>query len=907
MEKRSMKDFERVKTSGGITEFRMMSNELTVLLMEDHSMPVTAFMITYRVGSRNEAIGYTGSTHLLEHLMFKGSKGFNREQGNSIWTVLQNVGARINATTWLDRTNYYELLPSEHLETAIMIEADRMRHALLRDSDRQPEMMVVRNEFDRGENDPWEALDKNIWATAYQAHPYHHSTIGWKSDIEGVSTERLRQFYDTFYWPNNATATVIGDFDTEQVLSWIKLHFGQYPKSPEPVPTMYTSEPRQEGPRRFVIRRSGEMGIVGVAHKSPEGRHEDKYALAILRNILGTGKKSRFYRALVDKGLVTSTFIGDYPLHDNGLFLTYAFLTPGTDHRKVERIILREYEKVKEKGVTEAEVARSKALNRAEVVFSRDGVFSVAAALNEAIAMGDWTFYTSYLDHLGSVTSEDVQRVASTYLVEDQSTTGWFVPEIGKAATGYTLSTPNAATGELPVYRYRSHERYSGLSQTDAGQGADPARAGLANRIVDTYPLDGLRLVTMPMNVAEVVTIVGSLYGGDVFSPTANDPTASISCGMLDQGTLNRNKYSISGLLESVGARISFAADDYRVNFSASCLKENVALVLELLAEQLREPAFKEADLVPLQKRTIGQLRHQNESTDYRARVRLSQLLYPPEHPNYIPPIDTQIADIERIAPPDLREFHSRHYGLGSLLVVATGDIDHRELEDNLVRYFKDWQQVSITPPALDDCRGLRDQPSVKEVVSMEDKTSVDLIIGQVVGIDREHPDYLPLNMGSYILGGNFSARLMAVVRDEEGLTYGVGSSVRGASNGKDGYWLIQGTFSPELLEKGVASVQTQLDRWVKEGVAPEELSLKKITLTGNYIVGLATTSGMATAMLDILERGKNITYIDEYVDKINALTLEEVNKAIGRYIKPGKLTTVAAGSIDHNMRPVSS
>jgi len=903
-----MVGFQRIQTSGGITEYKMTSNDLMILLMEDHSAPVTTFMVTYRVGSRNEAIGYTGSTHLLEHLMFKGSHNFSRERDNSIWTLLQDVGARINASTWLDRTNYYEMLPSEHLETAINIEADRMRQALLRDSDRQPEMTVVRNEFERGENDPWEALDKNIWATAYQAHPYHHSTIGWKSDIEGVSTERLRQFYDTYYWPNNATVTIIGDFDTRQVLSWIKSYFGQYPAAPHPIPEVYTTEPKQEGPRRFIIRRSGEAGILGIAHKTPEGRHPDKYPLAVLKNILGAGKTSRLYRTLVDKSLATSTFIGDHPLHDNGLLITYAFLTPDTDHGKVERIILREYEKVKAKKIAKKELDRTKAMIRAEVAYSRDGSFSIAASLNEAIAIGDWTFYTTYLDRLSSVTKEDVQRVAETYLVEDQSTTGWFVPVSAAGAAGDSVGSATPAAVAAGPRSYRSG--WNNQPSTSAGATAAPtagtSSTGLASRISDGEVTGGLRLVTMPTSVAEVITIVGSLYGGDIFGPTANDPTAGITSSMLDQGTKKRDKFTISGLLEAAGARINFISDDYRVSFSACCLKDTVPLVVELLAEQLREPALDEADLVSLQKRVVGNLKRQGENTDYQARLRFSQLLYPLDHPNYMPPLEKQIADVEGITASSLRGFHDRHYGLGSLAVVAAGDVDRAVLEDSLARHFGDWQRIKLTPPSLDECRGHRNTPPNEEVVTMEDKTSVDLVLGLVVGIDREHPDYLPLNMGSYILGGNFSARLMTTVRDEEGLTYGVGSSVGGASDGKDGYWSIHGTFAPDLLDKGRASILAQLNRWVGEGVTSEELSVKKTTLTGSYKVGLATTSGLAATILDILERGKDIDYIDEYPEEINTLALDGVNAAIRRYIKPENISTVAAGSIDRRWKPLA-
>ena len=423
-----MANYSKIKSSGGISEYLLKTNGLTVLLLEEHSAPVVTFMVTYLVGSRNEALGHTGATHLLEHLMFKGSRNYNKDSGDTIWTLLQNVGARLNATTWLDRTNYFELLPKEHLESAMAVEADRMRYALLRDSDRQPEMTVVRNEFERGENDPWESLEKSMWATAYQAHPYHHSTIGWQSDIEGVSTERLRQFYDTYYWPNNATVTVIGDFQAKQVLSLIERHFGALPSSPEPIPEMYTTEPRQQGPRRFIIKRTGEAGIVGVAYKTPPGSHPDNYPLAVLNNLLSSGKTSRFYRLLIDSGLATNLQVANHPFRDNGLFMIYAFLTPDTGHEQVENLILETLEQVRREGVEDQEVARAQAMAKAEVAFSRDGSYSIASALNESIALGDWTYYTTYLVRLTEVTATDVQRVARLYLEEDQSTTGWFVP-----------------------------------------------------------------------------------------------------------------------------------------------------------------------------------------------------------------------------------------------------------------------------------------------------------------------------------------------------------------------------------------------------------------------------------------------------------------------------------------------
>jgi zinc protease len=201
-----------MQSLGGIDEYRL-ANGLQVLVKPDHSAPVATFQVTYHVGSRNEVTGTTGSTHLLEHLMFKGSTHFNDPAGNSVKQYLGARGAAFNATTFYDRTNYFATLGASDLEGYVTIEADRMRNLWLHDADKQAEMTVVRNEFERGKNNPNTFLGEEVQAAAFIAYPYHHSTIGWKSDIEKVSVEQLRAFYDTFYWPNNATVTFVGDID----------------------------------------------------------------------------------------------------------------------------------------------------------------------------------------------------------------------------------------------------------------------------------------------------------------------------------------------------------------------------------------------------------------------------------------------------------------------------------------------------------------------------------------------------------------------------------------------------------------------------------------------------------------------------------------------------------------------
>ncbi len=425
-----------VKSLGGIDEYQLGSNGLTVLLVPDHSAPVATFQVTYRVGSRNEVTGTTGATHILEHLMFKGSENFNDPRGNSVKQFLEKVGGQFNASTAVDRTNYFATIGRESLEGYIAIEADRMRHLWLHEADRQSEMTVVRNEYERGKNDPDNVLVEEVTAAAYVALPYHHPTIGWRSDIEHVPIAKLHDFYDTFYWPNNATVTVVGDVDPAATLGLLKKYYGVYPHSPQPIPSIYTEEPEQTGAKRVVVKRPGELGTVLIAHKVPNARDADQPALEMLDAILSSGKNARLYRALVDKGLALSAGAGTDLHRDLSLHSIYATLAPGSTHEQVEEALLDEIEKIKTKGVTPAEIERVKQQYIAADAYKRDGTAAVASELNEWIAVGDWTLYVTFPQKVQLVTPADVQRVAKQYLNENQSTTGWFVPVPPSAEKG---------------------------------------------------------------------------------------------------------------------------------------------------------------------------------------------------------------------------------------------------------------------------------------------------------------------------------------------------------------------------------------------------------------------------------------------------------------------------------------
>ena len=873
--------FEFVKESGGIKEYTMTSNGLRVLLKQDNTAPVATFMVTYEVGSRNEAIGYTGSTHLLEHLMFKGSRKFNTKKGNSVFQTLQSLGARMNATTWLDRTNYFAVLPSEHLETLIEIEADRMRNAYIKEEDRQSEMTVVRNEFERGQNSPSGVLDENIWATAYQAHPYHHSTIGWKEDIENVSIERLREFYDTFYWPNNATAIAIGDFTEKEALSMIKKHFGKIRKSTKPIPEVYTAEPKQEGIRTITLKRAGQQGIVGVAHKTPAATHPDAPAFMVLSSILSSGKNSRFYKNITDKGLTTSVYIWDSLFRDPGLFTVYANLSPDVDHKTVEKAVVDEYEKIKKDGVSDEEVKNAQTQLIASMKFRQDGSYAIASGLNEAIASGDWTLYTTYDEKIGTVTKEDVQRIVKEYFKEDLSTIGYFIP-LGAGGQNKKLATSAKDLEKMKLKHFSEEEEL------------------LSSKVVDSEPVEGIRLLTLKRG-SGVVTLTGSMLGGDIYA-SGNARTADMVAAMLDQGTTNMTKFEISAKLESAGARLGFFNGQARVGFSGKFLSEDTKMVFDLLADQLKNPLFAEEDLNKVKKRQVANYKRSKESTRGNATNNMLKAFYGTGHQNSPTDPDKAIEEIKKITPKNLKDFHLKNYGAGTMVIVAVGDVDHNSLESLIKEGFGGWKKSPLKEKKE---TGTANKASDKVYVTMQDKTSTDFLVGTALGIDRYHPDYLPLYVATHTLGGNFSARLMQTVRVKEGLTYGINSSMRGFGNGNDGYWMVGGTFSPKLLSKGESSTLREIKKWAEEGITQKELDITKSTLTGGFQVGFDSTGGLAGGILDAIIVHGDLTYLDSYPERIKTITLDEANTAISKYIFFDDLYQVAAGTIDEDGNPI--
>jgi len=879
---------EHIQTLEGIEEYRLHENGLRVLLMPNEGLPVATVMVTYNVGSRNEVTGTTGATHILEHMMFKGTERFNSGDSSDYSSQMERIGARSNATTYFDRTNYYATLSRDYVPLAIELEADRMRNLRILEADLASEMTVVRNEYERGENNPVRTLIKEIYAAAFVAQPYGHPTIGWRSDIENTSPDKLRAFYNTFYWPENAVLTVIGGFDHEATLESIKQFYGPVPKAPTAIPVVDTTEPKQLGPRRLIIERSGQVGVVMTAFKAPEGAHQDWAALTLIEQIVGADKTGRLYRALEDIGKASATFTHAPQLRDPSLFMLAAYMTPQATHEETEAIILDELKKLISGGVTEDELARAKSVIQASTVYGRDGPYAIADQINEAIAMGDWTSYVKLPQAIQNVSAEDIKRVAAKYFIKNNSTTGWFVAQ------------NNGAVAQInsPAYgpNYYRDPAVFGPEKNDPSADEGTAAAPLVDfsSHMQRATVAGIELIAIDMPINDVVSFVGSFAAGETLSPVDAPTLAGLTAAMLDKGTQRNDRFVIAERLDTLGAGIGFAAGAHSLGFSGKFLRADAGAVMGLLAEQLREPAFDPAVLETLKSRHAAGLLQAIDNPDYRADAQIARLLYPKGHPNYSNEIEVLLEDLKTTTIEDIAQFHADHYGPQSMRLVFAGDIDFEQLTAAVESAFEGWNggvdYPSEVPAQLDNT-----QQSKR--IYIADKTSVAVRYAQNTGIQRTDDDYLPFMIGNYILGGSFNSRLMQQVRKQQGLTYNIRSSHSGDIL-TAGNWSLRASFSPALLDQGLAATETVFSNWYDQGVSADEVQKAIDTLSGSYLVGLSTTGSVAGQVLSFVQRGFAPEYIDEYPKRLQAITAEQVNTTVQNYLQPDHHTLVIAGSL---------
>ena len=878
----------RVASVEGITEYQL-ENGLRFLLFPDQSKQQVTVNITYLVGSRHEGYGETGMAHLLEHLVFKGTPNHP-----DIPAELTEHGAFPNGTTWFDRTNYFETFPAtdENLEWALDLEADRMVNSFISAEDLESEMTVVRNEWESGENQPIGVLRKRVMSAAFDWHNYGNSTIGARADLENVPIERLQAFYRKYYQPDNAILVVAGRFEVDRALELVAEKFGPIPRpdrtGANTLFDTYTAEPAQDGERTVTLRRVGDTQLVMAVYHVPPGAHEQYAAVEVLSHILGVEPAGRLYKNLVEPGLAASVFASALQLNEPGVLTANVMVREEDSLKEAAEALFATLDEIATEPPTEEEVERAKTdyLSRIELSFNNPQ--GIALQLSEWASMGDWRLFFLHRDRLEQVTAEGVHEVAQTYLRDSNRTVGYFYP---------TDETPERAEIPEPPDVAALVADYTGREAVAEGEAFDPTPANIDRRTRTLELSNGVRVALLAKQTrGESVSVSFGFRHGTETALTGRSTAGDLAGSMLMRGTKNRSRQEISDELDRLKAQGSVGGGALIASGSFTTVRENLVAVLRLAAEILREPAFDAKEFDLLREERLAGIESQRSEPMAQVPMAMTRHFnrWPADHPRYSPTFDEQIERLNAATVEEARDFWASFYGGEGGTIAIVGDFDPDEVAGVLEELFGDWRASEPYERVADPYREVE---TVNIDLETPDKTNAMMMAVTSFSMRDDDEDYPALVMANYMLGGGFlSSRLATRIRQEEGLSYGVGSQVVAPPIDDSAIFLTFAIFAPENADKVVTAFRDEVRKALEDGFTEDEFETARRGYLDSQQNGRSQDRAVAGMLNGNLFFGRTMAFTAAREQAIAELTLDEVNEALGKVISLDRISIFRGG-----------
>jgi zinc protease len=864
----------------GVTEY-LLPNGMRLLTLPDPGVDTATVHITYLVGSRHEGYGEKGMAHLLEHLLFKGSKGHP-----NVKEEFTRRGARWNGTTSSDRTTYFETFAAgdDNLAWAIEMEADRMVNSFVSKRDLDSEMSVVRNEFELGENNPASVLFERMQQAAYPWHNYGNPIIGTRSDIERVPIDRLQAFYRTWYQPDNAVLIVAGRFDEARAVELVARHFGALSRPSRPLPALYTEEPTQDGERSVILRRSGDNQLVALMYRVPAGSHPDYAAVDVLTNVLGDTPSGRLHRALVQTGLASSVWGNERGLHDPGYVYFGAALDRSASLDKARDALIQAVESLRKDRITAEEVARARTalLNDFEKSQLDTGAF--VRALSEFSATGDWRLFFLYRERLRKVSLEDVQRVAEHYLKPANRVLGVFVP----TERPERAEIPAVSGLEEALATYRGDDSKS----LALGEAFDPSPANIESRVVRRQLANGINAALLSKKTRGGRVVVNlALHWGDEKSLFNREVACDFAGGMLMRGSKKHTRAQLKDAFDKLNATVAVGG----AGASIEVRRENLASALRLVAEALREPAFPAAEFEEMKRATITAAEAQRTDPAALAGVRLARHLqrYPKGHPLYTPTIEERIDKLRAATLGDAEACYRALFGATGADFAAVGEFDAGETARLVEELFGAWR----TPLPFERVPARYfDRPAFENAFVTPDKANAVLRGGLNVRMRDDHPDYPAITLANYLLGGPSTARVPARVREKEGLSYSTFTTFNSSPFDESAEFRVSSIFAPQNRGRVERAIREELERAVRAGFTAGEVEEGRKSLLEARRMARTQDRALVGRLGSYLFVKRTFAWDIEFESKIAALSADQVNAALRRHIDPARLSVVVAG-----------
>jgi zinc protease len=873
---------QAVTSVEGISEYRL-PNGLQVLLIPDDSKPTTTVNVTYRVGSRHENYGETGMAHLLEHLLFKGSP-----RHPNVWADFNQRGLRANGSTWFDRTNYFASFAAneDNLRWYLSWQADAMVNSFIARKDLDSEMTVVRNEMEMGENSANRILFEKTVAAMYQWHNYGKSTIGARTDVEGVDIQRLQAFYKLYYQPDNATLIVSGKFDEAKVRAWVQQYFGPIPRSKVPRPAQYTLDPVQDGERSVTLRRVGGVPLLFAGYHVVPGAHADYAAVELLGLILADTPSGRLHKALTEKQLAAGVFAFSEGLHDPGFMLLGAQLAPNQDPEAASKALLAVSESLAKEPITADELARAKA----KWLKGWDQGFSdpqhVGVALSEAVAQGDWRLFFLTRDRVRNMSLADVQRVATQVLVSSNRTLGQYVP------TEAPVRAPAPAHVDV-VQALKDFKAHAGAAQTESFV-ASPAN--IDARTLRPVVEPGLKVALLPKPTrGQAVKATLSLRFGDEQTLKGWGEVPAALGELLDKGTASLSRQQIQDKLDALQSDVGMAVSAGQLQVSIESRREHFPQVVALVGQMLRQPSLPVEVLEEVRRQALSGLEEQRKEP----QAVLSNALarqdnpYPRGDVRHARTFDEIEQDWRGVSLDQVKQFHKQFLGASHGEFAAVGDFDEKAVREALSQAFAQWRSPSAyqrVPDPWQDNRAARLQ------LHTPDKQNAALTATVALPINDRDPDYPALMLANHLFGSGGDSRLWNRIREKEGLSYSVYSTVQWNPIEVNSQWSASAIFAPQNRDKVEKAFREELQRSLNEGFTQAELDAGRKGLLNFRQLGRAQDERVAAGWVSNLYLQRTFADSAKVDAALQALTLEQVNRAWRKYLKADQLLLGVAG-----------
>ncbi|HYX17806.1 MAG TPA: pitrilysin family protein [Nostoc sp.] len=873
----------------------VLDNGLTVLTKEVHTAPVVSVQVWYKVGSRNEVKGESGISHQLEHLMFKGTTDRPVQFGR----LFSALGSQFNAFTSYDQTAYFGTVQRDKLEALLTLEADRMKNSLIGTEQLTSEKRVVISELQGYENSPGYRLSRAVMRDAFPNRAYGLPVGGTKADVEKFTVEQVRNYYQTYYSPENATLVITGDFATEPVLKVVKETYGKLAKRGKEVKGTLLRQNMERGniaasvvapttkKAPIVLKQPGSAALLQVVYPLPDIKHPDVPAIDVMDAILTGGRSSRLYQALVESGLASSVSGSPAELIEPGWYEINATAAPGQELGKISQVLQESLAKLQEQPVTTEELNRAKTQLQASFVLGNQDITSQAIQLGyNQIVAGDYHFIEQYLAAIAKVTPDQVQQAAKTYLNPAKQTIGFFEPtqpdgKPGASSAGSGRTVENFSPGKPVDPAELAKYLPPATSATDSGKQSLPEEFTLNN---------GLRVLLLRDRNLPTINLSGQIDAGTKFDGNQKAGLANLTAANLMNGTQTKNALTLAKTLEDRGADLNFGASREGVSVSGEGLSADLPILIQTLADVLENATFPTDQLELSRQRALISLKVQLDDPRGLGRQVFQQAIYPENHPFHSFPTAESLKSITR---DDLLGFYQTHYRPDNTTIAIVGDFDPVKVKPLLNQAFGKWSATG-KPPVLKIPSVPFPQTLTRLNKVIPGKSEAVTYIGYN-GISRKDPRYYAALILNQILGGDtLSSRLGTEVRDRQGLTYGIYSSFAAGIN--PGPFLIQMQTAPGDAQKAIASTLALLKQLREQGVTEAEFNAAKRSITNSYPVDLANPSNVSSIILDNTVLGLSRSEIRDFPQRIQAVTMAQMQQAIEDLIKPESLIIVTAG-----------